>query len=106
MTFKFVNGEVKVDMIDYIKGMLKDFPIKFKKGDTSINLVTTDMFKEDSSKKLSEQEREMFHQMVVQELFACKRAWPDIQPIMAVLCTRVKKPGRNDCKKLVRMMKF
>ena len=31
MTFKFdfKKGEVKVDMIDYVKGMLEEFPIKF-----------------------------------------------------------------------------
>ena len=30
MTFKFMNGEVKIDMIDYIEIMLKEFPLKLR----------------------------------------------------------------------------
>ena len=93
-------------MIDYIQNMLKEFPVKFKKGDTAVNPATGDMFKSDNIKTLNEQERELFHRFVAKALFLCKRARVDIQPIVAVLCIRVKSPGRNDWSKLVRMMKF
>ena len=106
MTFEYGNGEVKVHMIDYIESMLKEFPVKFKKKDKALSLVTTEMFNEDKSKKLNEQEREVFHKFVAKGLFASKRARQDIQPLISVLCTRVKNPGRNDWNKLVRMMKF
>ena len=106
ITFEFGNGEVKVSMIDYIQNMLKEFPVKFKKGDTAVNPATGDMFKSDNSKKLNEQERELFHRFVAKALFLCKRARVDVQPIVAVLCTRVKSPGKNDWSKLVRMTKF
>ena len=106
MTFEYGDGEVKVNMIDYVRNMLKEFPLKFKNKDGTTNPVTTEMFKDDNSKKLNDQEREIFHKMMVKALFACKRARPDIQPIMAVLCTRVKRPGKNDWNKLVRMMKY
>jgi len=43
---------------------------------------------------------------VAKALFLCKRAQPDIQPIVAVLCTRVKNPGVRDWNCLIRMMKF
>ena len=39
-------------------------------------------------------------------LFLCKRARPDIQPTIAVLCTRVKKPNKSDWNKLVRLLKY
>ena len=36
MIFEFGNGEVKVNMIDYVKGMLKEFPIKMKREDKAV----------------------------------------------------------------------
>ena len=96
MAFKFGNGEVKISMIDYIKNMLKEFPLKFKKGDKAANLAAMDMFKQDGSKKLSKEQAEIFHHTVAKALYTCKRVRLDIQPIVAVLCTRVKSPGKSD----------
>lgn len=106
MTFEYTNGEVKVDMIDYIEGMLKEFLLKLRNNDNTLNPARMDMFNEDNSKKLNEAQRETFHTMTAKALFASKHARPDIQPIVSVLCTRVKSPGKNDWNKLVRMMKF
>ena len=106
MQMIFKDGELKINMKDYVKEMLAEFPVKFKKGDKAPNPATADMFKEDTSKKLNEQEKEIFHHTVAKALFLCKRARLDIQPIVAVLCTRVKAPGRNDWIKLVRMLKY
>jgi hypothetical protein len=39
-------------------------------------------------------------------LYVCKRARPDVQPMIAVLCTRVKDPNQADWLKLVRLMKY
>ena len=44
--------------------------------------------------------------MVAKALFLCKRARPDIQPTIAVLCTRVKEPNEANWAKLVRMLKY
>ena len=49
---------------------------------------------------------EAFHKTKAQGLFLGKRGRPDLQPIISVLCTRVKHPGRNDWRKLVQMMKY
>jgi hypothetical protein len=43
--------------------------------------------------------------MVAKALFLCKRAGPDIQPTIAVLCMRVKGPNEADWAKLVRLLK-
>jgi hypothetical protein len=48
----------------------------------------------------------MYHTMVAKSLFLCKPARPDIEPAIAVLCTRVKEPNEADWLKLVRMMKY
>ena len=64
------------------------------------------LFKEGTSKKLDEHHQEIFHRTIAKALFLCKRARPDIQTVVAVLCSRVHAPGRNDWKKLVRLMQF
>ena len=46
------------------------------------------------------------HRFTAKALFLCKRARPDIQPIVSVLCTRVKQPTEKAFNKLVRMMKY
>ena len=107
MTFHFGYGEVKIDMVDYIEDMLREFPVKFNDANGTVPAAAgIDLFKEDLSKKLNEKEREQFHRTVAKGLFLCKRARPDIQTAIAVLCSRVKAPGRKDWSKLVRMMKF
>ena len=44
--------------------------------------------------------------MVARGLFLSKRARPDIQPVIAVLATRVSKPNESDWGKLVRFLKY
>ena len=72
MIFKFNNWEVKISMIDYIKDMLKEFPLKFKNGDKVASPAGLDMFKQDSSKKLNKEQAEIFHRTVAKTLYACK----------------------------------
>ncbi len=93
-------------MNEYVQNMLNEFPVKFKPEDRVKTPAGVDMFSADNSKRLNEKDREMFHRMTAKALFLCKRARPDIQPIVSVLCTRVKSPGTKDWHKLVRMMKF
>ena len=89
MKIKFENGDVKIDMKGYAEGMLQEFPIKFKNNDRTVYPAGNDMFHEDLSKKLNKEQRELFHTFTAKALFLSKRACPDIQPITAVLCTRV-----------------
>jgi len=39
-------------------------------------------------------------------LFLCKSARPDIQTAVAFLCTQVKSPDQDNCKKLAQTMKY
>ena len=103
MTLKFGNRELVVDMRDYVKNMLEEFPVKFH--NKKIQAVGgIDLFKEDTLKKLDEHHCEIFHQTVAKALFLCKQARPDIQTVVAVLCSRVRAPGRSDWSKMVRLM--
>ena len=86
--------------------MLHEFLVKFTDNGKVTTPAGNDLFKADSSKLLTDEERELFHRTVVKALFLCKRARPDIQTAVAVLCSRVRAPGRQEWTKLVRMMKF
>ena len=92
-------------MMDHIEGMHEEFPMKFKKGERAVNPATSDMFSEDTGKKLKEEGKVLLHRMTAKALFKCKRARPDMQPITSVSCARVKNPGDSDWNKLARMMR-
>ena len=101
MTLIFQDGELIMDMVDYVKNMLEEFPIKFKDNETAVNPAAADMFESEDGNYLETKERELFHRTTVKALFLCKRARPDVQPIVLVLCTREKKPTGKDFIKFV-----
>jgi hypothetical protein len=61
---------------------------------------------ESKSIELLDSERELFHTVVAQGLFLCKRARPDISSAIAFLTTRVQHPTREDWMKLVKLMRY
>jgi hypothetical protein len=106
MKFVFKEKKLEVDMCDYIDSMLEEFSIKFDSEKTVPNPAGMDMFEAESGKLLPTEKKELYHRFTVKALFLCKRARPDIQPIVSVLCTRVKQPTEKAFSKLVRMMKY
>ena len=107
MTFDFsIKGKVVIDMIDYMKAMVDDFPVKFKSSATAPSPAAEDLFAEGEGNDLNPQNSEVYHTFVAKGLFACKRARPDIHPTIAVLSTRVKKPNEDDWRKLHRLLKY
>ena len=55
MTFKFGDGKAEVDMVDYVKNMMEEFPIKFYWKKTIPNPASPDMFDEGHGKYLPEE---------------------------------------------------
>ena len=107
MRFDFSEpGKVKVDMIDYVKEMLDDFSESFKPTDSAPSPAADNLFAAGDSRTLDTERAEEFHTFVAKGLWASKRARPDINPAVAVLCTRVKQPTLHDWKKLKRLMLF
>ena len=106
MMLDFENGRLTMYMVAYVKNMLEEIPLEFKANEKVANPVTSDMFDSDDDKYLNTEQRELFHRTIARALFLCKRGRPDVQPIVSVLCTRVKKPTGKDMNKLVRMMRF
>ena len=102
-----VEGEVTIDMVDYVKAMVDNFPNDLTKIAKVASPWTEKLFKvEKESPKLSSDKASEFHTITAQGLFLCKRARPDIAPVIAYLTTRVREPSESDWKKLERMMKF
>jgi len=93
-------------MVDYIKAMITEFPMQFTDKDVKTTPAPTDLFDEGNGDKLPPSEAEVFHTTVAKGLFACKRARPDIHTAIAVLCTRVRSPNRDDWRKLIHLLHY
>ena len=61
MTFRSGNGEVEIDVIECVKNVIKEFPVKFKEILENMTPEGVDSFNGDTSKKLNEEMRTMFH---------------------------------------------
>ena len=101
-------GECKLDMIDYVKDMLKEFPFKSELNGMAVtSQANENLFKVNkTSGKITMDKAQLFHTFVAKGLFLCKRARPDIQTAIALMCTRVKDPRQDDWYKLIRLMKW
>ena len=107
MNFDFSEkGKVKIDMIDYVKAMLDEFPVELKDDDTAPTPAPENLFAPSEGEDLDKSMAETYHTFTAKGLYACKRARPDTQPAIAGLCTQVKKPTTGDWDKLLRYMKY
>ena len=99
-------GQVKIDMTEYVKSMVNDFPEEIET--KTVNCPWSEnLFKVDpKSPRLNKIKSEQFHTFVAKGLFASKRGRPDIQPAISFMATRVKAPNEGDWTKLKRLMQF
>eukprot|EP00978_Attheya_sp_CCMP212_P045636 scaffold354176_cov26-Attheya_sp.AAC.1 len=99
-----IEGVLRLDMCDYVKNMIKDFPEKLG---VSQSPWTEKLMKVDeTSKLLPDKRREIFHTFVMKGMFLCKRARQDIQQGIVFLSGRTSKPNEGDWSKLIRLMNF
>jgi hypothetical protein len=91
MHFEYTDdGKVIISMKDFMRKLIEEFPEKITK--TSPTPATDDFFAMGEETKLPPEQAKIFHTWVAKALFACKRARPDIHPVVTLLCTRVKSP--------------
>ena len=98
-------GVPRVDMTNYVKTMIADFPKKLEGVGTfpwTHKLFTVD----DKSKKLDTERAAVFHTFVMKAMYLCKRARQDIQPGIAFLAKRTNEPNEGDWAKLVKILIF
>lgn len=100
------EGEVIVDMREYVDEMIKDFEEYLNDDDVKTPKANWLFEVRSNEKKLESNKKEEIHTMVTKALFLCKRGQPDIMTVVAFLSTRVKEPDHNDWKKIVRMVQY
>ena len=101
-----IPGKVQVDMVDYTKNMVEDFPKELSTENVTYPW-NDNLFKiDESSPALAKPKAEDFHTFVAKALFLCKHSRPDIEPAISFLTTRTSKPTEQDWFKLKKMMRF
>jgi hypothetical protein len=102
-----VCGQVKITMFDCVDEILTAFDkAEPKGGDTKKSAAPDSLFKVDEScAKLAQNKDVEFHNLVAQTLYATKQARPDTCTVIAFLTTRVREPNKDDCTKLVHLMR-
>jgi hypothetical protein len=101
------KGEVKVMMIDYMKGVIEDFPEVIT--GVAATPATQNLFevRPDESRIILEEKRgQAFHHATAQLLFASSRAGKDIQCTVVFLTMRVNTPDEDDWGKLKRLLRY
>ena len=91
------KGKVSINMIEYIKGMIADFPeeiVSIKTSPAQDHLF--DVRDPSMARLLPEEQAMAFHHATAQLLFLSARARRDIQPCIAFLTPRVKAPDEDD----------
>jgi len=99
------RGKVKISMCEYVKKLVEDAPDDMAgvtKTPAGNHLFTTNP----ECDKFPEKTAQVFHHIVAKLLYLCKRTRQDIQTAMAFLCTRVKDPDSDDCKKLTCVIQY
>jgi hypothetical protein len=98
-------GKVTIRMDDYVKDILAEAPDDM--AGTAATPAAEHLFTVDQDPEyLDDKTSDFFHHMTAKLLFLAKRARPDIQTAIAFLTTRVKRPDKDDYKKLSRVIKY
>jgi hypothetical protein len=108
MIFDFSDkGKVIVNMVEYIKNIIANFPEEIVATPTSPAANHLFMvWSESEAKPLPEEQAMAFHHATMQILFLSARARQDIQPATAFLMTRVKSPDEDDWGKVKRVLGY
>jgi hypothetical protein len=95
------KGEVKVKMVDYLKGVLGEFPEVIDRADpTPASEHLFDVRPDEKRTFLNDEQARALHHAVTQLLFASERSRKDIQTAVSFLTTRVKQPDEDDWGKI------
>ena len=106
MTLDYTTpGVLKIDMTEYVKSMIEEFPQKVQ--GRNATPWTENLFKVDANaKRLGHERKETFHTFVMKGMFLCKRRRPDMQLAIVFLSTRCQDPNENYWNKLIRLMSY
>jgi hypothetical protein len=101
------KGEVKVSMVDYLKGVINDFPeVVTGASATSTTGNLFDVRTNEEITVLDETRARSFHHSVAHILFTPSISRKDIQTTVDFLTTRVRSPDEDDWGKLEWVLKY
>ena len=101
------DGTVQMSQIPYIDKIFEDFPEQITS--TKSTPAADHLFKvrdEAEAKFLDNERADAFHHATAQLAFLRARSRPDIDPAVAFLTTRVRKPDEDDWGKLKRVLQY
>ena len=98
------EGKVKFSMYDYIDRLIVGSPDELMKGGAPTPAGNHLFSVNENATKLDPSTAIMYHHFTAQLLYLSKRTCPDILPTVSFLCTRVREPDEDDCKKLGRCL--
>ena len=91
------KGQVSINMQDYVKTMIQDFPSECLTGKSVQVLWDANLFKvKDNQIPLNYKMKKQFYKTTYQALFLCKQGRPDIMPGVAFLTSRIQEPTQED----------
>jgi hypothetical protein len=99
-------GKVKFKMDDYVERLLLECPDDMN--GTAVTPAADHLFKvnEKDPEILNHEQADVFHHIVMQLFYLCKRVRIDIHTAVAFLTTRVTKPDKDDWNKLARVIRY
>jgi Reverse transcriptase (RNA-dependent DNA polymerase) len=100
------SGKVQFKMDDYVERLLLECPEDMN--GTAVTPAADHLFKvnENNPELLSAEQADIFHHIVMQLFYLCKRVRIDIHTAVAFLTTRVTKPDKDDWNKLARVIRY
>ncbi len=81
------NGILEIEQKDYVRKLIEEFPYKIDSKDVARTPAGEQAFSLGRNVKLDAKRKEIFHTTVARALYVSKRARPDIQQIVSILCT-------------------
>jgi len=106
MRFDFSkDGEVSIDMIEYIKSMIAEMPEEMK--GKAATPAADHLFKvSDEPVPIEADKADVFHRIVMQLQYLSQRGRPDVRTAVSFLCKRTNCPDQDDWRKLTRVMRY
>ena len=100
------SGVMKVDMVDYLTDMVKDFPGNLPKKKVMCPWMNKMFCIDENSKPLDEKHKVICHTFVMKGMFVSKCARQDIQPGYCFLATQLWEPTEQEWTKSVILMAY
>ena len=104
------DGKVNLGLVQYIKGMIEELEEALLPFNENLDreyphpaakwLLTTNA----DAKALDEPRSDIYRKFVAKLIWVMKRGRPDVEPTNSFLCTRVKRPDKDDWHKFKRCM--